>query len=208
MCIRDRRTQSLNNLRQLALASHNYESAYQHFPSGDGPVKKGGPAVSWRVKILPFIEQSNLYEQYNFDEPWDSENNRKLIEQMPVTFLNPASAAQPGYTVYRGISGEGGIMGVDGEGNSVPRRIRQIVDGTSNTILFVEAPDKAAVPWTKPDGGLNPEKVKPWHMAGSHPGGFSACFCDGSTHFIGNSVDEETFKNLMIMNDGNVIRGF
>ena len=197
-----RRTQSLNNLRQLALASLNYESAYQRFPSGDGPVNKGGPAVSWRVKILPYLEQANLYEQYNFDEPWDSENNMKVAKQMPATFMNPQSTAEEGYTVYRGVGGVSGVMGVDAEGKSVGRTFGKITDGSSNTILFVECPDHMAVPWTKPDGGIDPEKVSPWKLQGNYSGGFSTSFCDGSTRFIATSLGTETFKALLGFDDG------
>ena len=199
-----RRTQSMNNLRQLTLAAHNYESAYRRFPSGDGPVEPDGPAVSWRVKILPFIEQANLYEQYNFDEPWDSENNMKVAKQMPETFMNPQSVAQDGYTVYRGVGGVSGIMGVDDEGKSVGRRMGDIIDGTSNTIMLVECPDHMAVPWTKPDGGLDPDKVSPWKLQGNYSGGFSTSFCDGSSHFISTSLDTEVFKALLGFADGTV----
>ena len=199
-----RRTQSMNNLRQLTLAAHNYEAAYRRFPSGDGPVEPDGPAVSWRVKILPFIEQANLYEQYNFDEPWDSENNMKVAKQMPETFMNPQSVAQDGYTVYRGVGGVSGIMGVDDEGKSVGRRMGDIIDGTSNTIMLVECPDHMAVPWTKPDGGLDPDKVSPWKLQGNYSGGFSTSFCDGSSHFISTSLDTEVFKALLGFADGTV----
>ena len=203
-----RRTQSMNNLRQFALAALNYESAHLHFPTGDGPVKKGGPPVSWRVKVLPFIEQANLYDQYNVDQPWDSENNLKVLKQMPEIFQNPASNAEPNHTVYRGIGGKSGIMGVDRDGKPKRTTFGNITDGSSNTILFVEAPDEMSVPWTKPDGGIDPDKTKPWQMLGNHPGGFNAALADGSTHFISGSVEEDVFKNLMKMNDGNVVRGF
>ena len=197
-----RRTTSMNNLRQLALASFNYESAYQRFPSGDGPVNKGGPAVSWRVKILPFIEEVNLYEQYNFDEPWDSENNMKVAKQMPAVYMNPQSTAQDGYTVYRGVGGVSGVMGVDDKGKSVGRTFGEITDGASNTILFVECPDHMAVPWTKPDGGIDPEKASPWQLQGNFNGGFNVCFCDASTYFIASSLGTETFKALLGFDDG------
>jgi len=203
-----RRVTSANNIRQMGLAAHNYESVHRRFPSGDGPVEEGGPAVSWRVKILPFIEEQALYDQYNFDEPWDSENNREILASMPETFRNPSSAAQAGHTVYRGVGGEGGIMGVDGGGKSVGRGFRDITDGTSNTILFLECPDGMSVPWTKPDGGIDPEKITPWQMAGNHPGGFNACLCDGSTHFISLTLAEEIFQNLLNMRDGNIVNGF
>jgi len=203
-----RRTQSMNNLRLLGLSALNYESTRMHFPSGDGPVKKGGPPVSWRVKVLPYVEANQLYNQYNFDEPWDSETNLKVLQQMPEVFSNPASTAQPNHTVYRGVGGAGGIMGVDQTGGPRETSIGQVRDGTSNTILFVETPDAMAVPWTKPDGGIDPEKIKPWQMKGNYPGGFNVGFADGSSHFIALTLNEETFKNLMMMDDGNVVDGF
>ena len=203
-----RRTHSANNLKQQSLAALNFESAHMHFPMGDGPVRKGGPPVSWRVKILPFIEANNVYEQYNVDEPWDSETNLKVLEKMPEVYNNPASAAQPNHTVYRGIGGTSGILGVDAEGESRKTNFGQITDGSSNTIFILETPDEMAVPWTKPDGGIDPEKVKPWQMRGNHPGGFNAAFGDGSVHFLPVTIDEKTFKSLMMMNDGNAVRGF
>ena len=69
------RMQSKNNLKQIALAMHNYEATYGHFPH-DITDKNGKPILSWRVAILPFIEQDNLYKQFKLDEPWDSPNNR------------------------------------------------------------------------------------------------------------------------------------
>jgi len=197
-----RRTTSMNNLRQLSLASHNFASNYQRLPSGDGPVRPGGPAVSWRVKLLPFIEEGNLYEQYNFDEPWDSENNMKVAKHMPATFMNPQSTAQEGFTVYRGVGGVSGVMGVDDKGKSVRRTFGEITDGTSNTIMFVECPDHMAVPWTKPDGGIDPEKASPQQLQGNFSGGFNVSFCDGSTYFIASSLGTETFKALLGFDDG------
>ena len=200
-----RRTTSANNLRQCALAMHNYDSAFGEFPSGDGPVKEGGPAVSWRVKILPYIEQSNLYDMYNFDEPWDSEQNLKVAKLIPAVYQNPASNVPEGHTVYLGVGGTSGVMGVDAKGKSVSRGLADIVDGSSNTIMFVEVPDQMAVPWTKPDGGIDSEKTRPWQLSGNYPGGFNSAFCDGSVRFISEFVDAETFTNLLKYNDGNVV---
>ncbi len=200
-----RRVTSMNNLRMFALATHNYESAHMKFPSGDGPVRPDGPAVSWRVKILPFIEAANLYEMYNFDEPWDSENNLKVAKEMPPVFRNPASNAPEGYTVYRGVGGTSGVMGIGADEKSVGRRLRDIVDGTSNTILFVEVPDEMAVPWTKPDGGIDPDETGPWDLLGNFPGGFNVALCDGSVRFVDVYIDAETFENLLKFDDGNVV---
>src|SRR5438132_8532158 len=69
------RAQSQNNLKQIALAVHNYHDVYGHFPQ-DITDKNGKPILSWRVAILPFIEQDNVYKMFKLDEPWDSENNK------------------------------------------------------------------------------------------------------------------------------------
>jgi len=83
-----RRAQCSNNLKQIALAFHNYHDTYRTFPPAYIPDEDGNPKHSWRVLILPFLEQRALYEQYNFDEPWDSPNNRIVgnasIPTMPV----------------------------------------------------------------------------------------------------------------------------
>ncbi len=92
-----RRTQSVNNLKQIGLAFHNYAlSAQSHFPATLNR-DKGKFPYSWRVAILPYLEQNELYNQYNFDEPWDGPNNRKLIDKMPVIYAypGPAGAVEP-----------------------------------------------------------------------------------------------------------------
>src|SRR5207249_2796575 len=81
--IAGRRTVSQNNLKQIGLAMHNYHDTYRHFPPQALTDKNGKPLLSWRVAVLPFIEQDNLYRQFKLDEPWDSEHNRKLLERMP-----------------------------------------------------------------------------------------------------------------------------
>ncbi len=140
-----------NNLKMIALAFHNFHSAYNTLPGTsneregarrDGPNQEIRP-FSWRVAILPFIGQQKLFEQYRFDEPWDSEANLKLLEQMPSVYRSPrASNNAQGYTVIQGFATEDGIMNGDGHA------FRDITDGTSNTILVIES--GLSVPWTKP----------------------------------------------------------
>ena len=86
-----------NNLKQLALGIHNFHSAYRKLPAARTD-ENGQPLLSWRVAILPFIEQQALYEQFHLDEPWDSEHNLKLIDQMPATFTDPSLMLPPGMT--------------------------------------------------------------------------------------------------------------
>ena len=72
--------------------------------------EKGEKLLSWRVHLLPFLGQNQLYQQFKLEEPWDSAHNRQLIEQMPEIFLNPNLALEPGYTTYLGVTGENGAF--------------------------------------------------------------------------------------------------
>jgi hypothetical protein len=85
------REASANNLKQLMLAMHNYYDANKRFPPAVilGKDGRAGPPHSWRVELLPFLEQQDLYDEYRFDEPWDSEHNRALLSKMPAVFRSP-----------------------------------------------------------------------------------------------------------------------
>ncbi|HOM18937.1 MAG TPA: DUF1559 domain-containing protein, partial [Thermoguttaceae bacterium] len=144
-----------------------------------------------------FVEQQALYDQFHLDEPWDSPHNRKLIERMPAVFQSPGVKTKPGMTVYLGLVGEGTLF----EGDK-KRPIGDIRDGTSNTIMLVEADPDRAVPWTKPDD-LPFDPKKPLAGLGhARQGGFSVLFCDGSVRFISETIDPEVFRRLALINDG------
>ena len=199
---------SQNNLKQIGLAFHNAHSTYQGFPTGIAD-KSGKTGLSWRVAILPFIEQADLYKQFKLDEPWDSENNKKLIAKMPTTYAPPGVTTN-GYTYYRSFSGPDAVM---------PPPVRQvtpgqavigipltaITDGTSSTLLAAEAHDP--VIWTKPDE-LPYEKGKaPPQLGGGVFGdGFNAVFCDGAPHFFKNGLDPTLLGNLINIHDGNIVK--
>jgi Protein of unknown function (DUF1559) len=194
-----RRIQSQNNLKQLVIAMHNYHDTYQTFPAQAVYDNKGKALLSWRVTLLPFLEQEALYKEFHLDEPWDSEHNMKLLERMPRVFANPADPPGKGKnTVYLGFVGKGAVF----EGKK-GIRITDIPDGTSNTIMFVEA--TPGVPWTKPeDLPYDPAKDLP-KVGGVTPGGFNAGMCDGSVRFISNSINEKTLRLLIERNDGQPI---
>src|SRR5579884_2292255 len=85
------RTRSSNRLRQIGIAMHNYNDTYGHLPTQAIYGKDGKPLLSWRVLILPFMEQGALYKQFHLDEPWDSAHNKELRGQMPKTYRLPDS---------------------------------------------------------------------------------------------------------------------
>ena len=191
------RTQSANNGRQCALAFHNYVDAMGKFPKA---VLKGpkGHKYSWRVEILPYIEQKDLYDQYNFEEPWDSENNLEVMKKMPAVFRHPTQAEDDYSTSYAAVIGPDTLFW----GND-DKTFSDVKDGTSNTIMFVEA--KTDIPWTKPDDlEYDPEEGTP-KTGGFSKEGFNAVFADGSVRFISKDVDEETMHRMLQISDGKVI---
>ena len=139
----------LQTLRQLALGMLNYESAQSHFPTQAIVNDQGNPLLSWRVQILPYIDQGELYDQFHLDEPWDSEHNIKLVEKMPkiYTDLSPNAVAnnEKGKTIFQVAAGEQLIF--DG---AKEFGFGDLIDGSSNTILIATLAHKNAVIWTKP----------------------------------------------------------
>jgi len=196
-----RRAQCTNNLKQIGLAFHNYHSATNAFPRAAITDKQGKPLLSWRVAILPYIEQQELYNKFKLDEPWDSPNNKALLKEMPTTYVCPSrSNAEPFATTYQVFSGKGAMFE-----NGQDIGLASITDGTSNTILVVEA--KEAVPWTKPaDLTFDPEAAPSLNGAGSpHPGGFNVLFADGAVRFIKLAINLDVFRALITRNAGEVI---
>ena len=102
-----RRNGCLNQVRQISLALVNYEARYNSFPPAYTVDENGKPMTSWRVLILPELGYQSLYNQYNFDEPWDSPNNLAVAQQMPSEYGCPSDldATSAGETSYMVIVG-------------------------------------------------------------------------------------------------------
>ena len=203
-----RRSQSVNNLKQIMLAFHNFHSTNDRFPPQAIRDRGGKPLLSWRVAILPFLEQQGLFNEFKLDEAWDSPHNKALLARMPPVYAVPGAEVGPGMTFYRGFSGEHALfdprvkLGVG---------IATITDGTSNTLGIVEA--KEAVPWTKPDAEIAFDATaKPGQMqsllpllGGHFPGGLNAAFLDGSVRFLKLSINPQTLKALITRDGGEVV---
>ena len=193
------RISSMNNLKQIALAMLNYEATYNGFPAAAICDKKTGkPLLSWRVSILPFIEEEALYKQFKLDEPWDSEHNLKLAKNMPKVYFHP-KANKPGddKTHYRLFYGKGVAFELDKSA-----KLQTFTDGTSNTIMVVEAEE--SVVWTNPnDFAFDPTKALPKML--SIDGKFSAVYCDGHVQTFKMPIDQEILKLLLQKSDGKPI---
>ncbi len=193
-----RRAQGSGHLKQLALAMHNYHDTFGRFPAAYNTDAEGRALLSWRVHVLPFLEQQGLYDQFRLDEPWDSPHNRQLIAQMPPTYGAPGSRAAAGKTNYLGVYGEDMAFGPPEKPGTHPggRRLAEFTGGTSQTLMIVEASDALAVEWTRP-ADYQPDPARPLEgLIGLRPGGFQAALGDGSVRFLSVTIDPEILRRL------------
>ena len=106
-----KRIQLSNDLKQLALAVHNYHDTNGRFPAAAIYDKNGKPLLSWRVMLLPYLDQNELYKEFHLNEPWDSEHNKKLLEKMPAVFAPPDSQAFKDHeTFFQCFVGKGSVF--------------------------------------------------------------------------------------------------
>lgn len=208
------RTQCNANLKTLAYALQMYHDTYKTFPPAYLSNEDGKPVHSWRVLILPFFEGRSLYEAYDFDEPWDGPNNRKLLERAPHVFACPAqrrTSRQPStHTSYLAVVGpRTAWLG----GN--PTRIQDFTDGTSKTILIMES-DGRGVPWMEPrdlslDEALDLVTSDEFDHLGGHGldrfftethDGRLAATADGGVEFLPHGTPKQKWAALLTIDDG------
>jgi hypothetical protein len=146
-----RRVACCDNLRRIALALYNYHVANGSFPPAYVADSSGRPIHSWRVLILPFLDDPSaaaLYKQYDFHEPWDGPNNKKLLDARPRVFACPADTfARPGHTTQTGYAA---IVGPNAAWLGEKTRTPSDFGAAKNTtIMLVEVAD-AEINWTEP----------------------------------------------------------
>jgi prepilin-type processing-associated H-X9-DG protein len=201
-----RRMQSTNNLKQIGLAFHNYADTYGSFPAAYQKDAEGNKTMSWRVAILPFLEQQQVHQMYKADQPWDSAVNQSVSNIAIPVYRNPAAGdANPTETSYMVITGPGTLF-EDDKGV----KFSDITDGSSNTILAVEVVG-TGVKWAEPkDLDINTMVFK-INAGGANsigspfPGGANVLMADGSVRFMSNSVLESTLRAMVTRNGGEVV---
>jgi serine/threonine protein kinase len=199
---------SERHLQDIGLAMHKYYEANSHFPGPSTrqttpgkPLPGKSPGLSWRVAILPYLGEEELYKQFRFDEPWDSPHNRPLLARMPRVFETPGGPPRvpPGHTFYQGIVGPGAFFDPQ-----KPSGIRKpdIADASS-TFMVVEA--DRPVPWTKPDD-LTYLPDGPLPQFGKYRyGSFLALFADGDVHWIPPRTPNAILYSVVTRTDGQTV---
>lgn len=196
-----RNAQHREQIERLASAALRFESHYGGLPPTASYDEQGKPLLSWRVHLLPFLGEGDLYARFRLNEPWDSPHNRELIAEMPAIYLTRRlERRENGKTGYLAPVGPTcvfhGRTGIS---------MQDISDGPSNTILFVEATPEHAVTWTQPlDWEVdlaNPMEV----LNGPDDLEFIYCRADMTGHAESTSIDPERMRRLLQRNDGRTL---
>ncbi len=193
------RAESMNNLKTIGLAMHSFAAAHDATFPAFAIRKDGKPLLSWRVAILPYLDQEALYNKFHLDEPWDSPHNKALLNQMPSVYAPVSNMGKLGHsTYYQVFIGPGTLFGGN-EGT----KLADIKDGTAMTIMVIESAN--SVPWTKPqDLPFIPTKQLP-DLGGQLKDGFCVGFADGSARFIKRQTDPKVLKSLITANGREVV---
>ena len=180
-------------LKQMGLAMHNL---HRSFVAPEN--REGIRNLSWRVHLLPFLDQKPLYRRFKFDEPWDSEHNLKLLELMPDIYKS--GDADGALTRFQVLVGPHTLFEEPKKG-----RLRDCTDGAPHTILVIQAGTGNAVPWTKPhDLTYDPER--PIGCIGEVDGGRIECvMADGKPLSVRVDIDPTTFAALATASGNEVV---
>ena len=201
-----RRTQCKNNLKQIGLAMHNYHDVFSVFPAAHLNDNQGQPKLSWRVSILPYIDEAPRYNMYNFSDTWDGPSNAALLRPAPRVYICPSFTDNASTnTCYATFTGDNTILGA---GECIP--MREITDGTSNTLLIVEA-CKLNIPWLKPqdiDADSATTIGDPNGASSLHRGGAHVLLGDGSVRFVSENASPDMVKALITRNGGELVQDF
>lgn len=185
-----------NNMKQIGLALAGYEMQYGTFPPAYFADADGKPMHSWRVMLLPFLGRVDLYDRYDFNEPWDGPNNSQLVNQMPDVFKCPGDdTLTPGETNYMAVIGPG--LGFSSDKSL---RMSDIADGMSNTVFVVDSP--------VPHNWLDPNDIDEATFTASlaegggpattlHRDGAIVLFADGSASLLPKGTPPEVVHSLL-----------
>lgn len=199
-----RRTRCKNNLKQIVLALHNYHDAYGAFPPAYTVDSNGRPLHSWRTLILPHIErrvdetaiehvsQTAICNSVDLSKPWNDPANAEAFKTVPEVYRCPSADLPPGFTNYLAVTGPDACFL-----RTTSRRLNEITDGTSETLMVVEVAAENSVPWMAPQDA-DQQIVLSFTKGGklAHTGGTQVALADGSVRFLSENMDPDSLRAL------------
>jgi prepilin-type processing-associated H-X9-DG protein len=209
------RTVCRQNLKEVGRAMHTHHEDKNGFP----PAASGLRPVSWRVILLPYVEEQAVYDRYHRGSAWDEADNLPLARERMKVFSCPAdyyprNTDGQWYTAYSMPTGVHSV-GANPKGT----KLGDITDGTSNTLLIVEACG-AQIVWTEPrdvnidlqPDGINLNGNRPGSSAGwlssYHANGTHVAFADGAVRFLSQTIDADVLKKLATIDGGEQVDDF
>jgi hypothetical protein len=197
-----RRMKCQHSLKALAFAMHEYAGDHGTLPPHAVYSEDGTPLLSWRVLLLPYLGEGDLFDEFRLDEAWDGPNNARLLARRPAAYAAPGWWPPGGRhgTFYQVFVGRGAAF----EGRKGLRLSQDFPDGTWQTILIADAGE--AVPWTKPDD-LPYAADRPLPGLGGLRlrGRIMAAFADCSVRSIPEGVGEEALRAAITRNGGEAL---
>jgi hypothetical protein len=202
------RSQTASHMKEIGLACHRYQDMHKMLPTPKMILPKGKKEVelSWRVSILPFLDEQAQFDLFDRSKGWGSPGNAAVAKPMPSVFDDPmrvATNAKRPSTYFQYFTGPDTLW----PGNAALLS-QDIPDGESNTFLFAES--ATAVPWSKPaDMIVRPDQPLPLPAPPAEGGiWFVACFADGTVRFLQTSTSEATSRLLINPRDGAPVPDF
>ena len=193
-----RRMQCSNNLRQIAIAFHNYADQHRAFPPAYTTDDSGRRLHSWRTLLLPYMEQQALYNAIDLSKPWDDPVNQAISSTVVPAYTCPSAGEATTMTVYQVIVDPSGVFPGASQTN-----FSQITDGTSNTVLVTETSMADAVPWMSPQDS----DAQKFTAVGAthHTGGSNCAMCDAAVKFLPSALDSKVRQSIITRAGGETV---
>lgn len=190
------RIASIKNLETIAIALNAYAADHGSYPAPAITSKSGKPLLSWRVTLLPYLGEEELYDRFDLNASWDSAQNQTITYQdMPAVYRHPTMQGWTTETAYHLVTGTGTLFPPSG-----PLGPKQVIDGSTKTILVVEASGSSS--WTEPvdvdlaasGGTINVSSGN--DFGGVTPGGMCLVTVDERGHFLPEETAAMTINAL------------
>lgn len=199
-----RRSQCKGHLKGIGLALHNYHEMYQAFPPAYTVDEHGKPLHSWRVLILPYLDQQALYAMIDLSQPWDHPSNAAAARAIPNIYRCPSAELDAMQTTCLAIVDTDSCL-LSGQS----RTLSSITDGPKNTLLVIDAPRTKAVHWMSPIDAnqellLGLDEQTPLQ----HRMGLNGVLVDDTVKFFSRVLPAETWKGLCTASGGEMLGEF